>query len=87
VDLREVKPQVFAGLYPLESNQFEALRTALEKLSLNDSSLRFEPENSTALGFGFRCGFFRPSSYGYRARAFGARVRYGFDYDGTDSSI
>jgi len=55
--IKEVKPQVFAGLYPVESNQFEALRTALEKLSLNDSSLRFEPENSTALGFGFRCGF------------------------------
>ncbi len=54
---KEVKPQVFAGLYPVESNQFEALRTALEKLSLNDSSLHFEPENSTALGFGFRCGF------------------------------
>ncbi len=54
---KEVKPQVFAGLYPVESNQFEALRTALEKLSLNDSSLLFEPENSTALGFGFRCGF------------------------------
>jgi GTP-binding protein LepA len=52
-----VKPQVFAGLYPVESNQFEALRTALEKLSLNDASLLFEPENSTALGFGFRCGF------------------------------
>jgi len=54
---KEVKPQVFAGLYPVESNQFEALRTALEKLSLNDASLVFEPENSTALGFGFRCGF------------------------------
>ncbi|MCX8519821.1 MAG: translation elongation factor 4, partial [Methylophilaceae bacterium] len=54
---KEVKPQVFAGLYPVESNQFEALRTALEKLRLNDSSLVFEPENSTALGFGFRCGF------------------------------
>ena len=54
---KEVKPQVFAGLYPVESNQFEALRTALEKLQLNDASLRFEPENSTALGFGFRCGF------------------------------
>ena len=54
---KEVKPQVFAGLYPVESNQFEALRTALEKLSLNDASLLFEPENSTALGFGFRCGF------------------------------
>lgn len=54
---KEVKPQVFAGLYPVESNQFENLRTALEKLSLNDASLLYEPENSTALGFGFRCGF------------------------------
>jgi len=54
---KEVKPQVFAGLYPVESNQFEALRNALEKLRLNDASLQFEPENSTALGFGFRCGF------------------------------
>lgn len=54
---KEVKPQVFAGLYPVESSQFEALRTALEKLRLNDSSLLFEAENSTALGFGFRCGF------------------------------
>lgn len=54
---KEVKPQVFAGLYPVESNQFEALRDALEKLRLNDASLQFEPENSSALGFGFRCGF------------------------------
>ncbi len=54
---KEVKPQVFAGLYPVESSQFENLRTALEKLSLNDASLLFEPENSSALGFGFRCGF------------------------------
>ncbi|WP_334107188.1 translation elongation factor 4 [Methylobacillus sp.] len=54
---QEVKPQVFAGLYPVESNQFEALREALEKLRLNDASLQFEPENSSALGFGFRCGF------------------------------
>ncbi len=54
---KEVKPQVFAGLYPVESNQFEALRNALEKLRLNDAALQFEPENSTALGFGFRCGF------------------------------
>ncbi|ABE49128.1 MULTISPECIES: translation elongation factor 4 [Methylobacillus] len=54
---KEVKPQVFAGLYPVESNQFEALREALEKLRLNDASLQFEPENSSALGFGFRCGF------------------------------
>ncbi|MGH8726715.1 MAG: translation elongation factor 4 [Burkholderiales bacterium] len=54
---KEIKPQVFAGLYPVESNQFEGLREALAKLQLNDSSLRFEPETSQALGFGFRCGF------------------------------
>ncbi|MCO6426526.1 translation elongation factor 4 [Nitrosomonas communis] len=54
---KEIKPQVFAGLYPVESNQYDALRAALEKLRLNDSSLQFEPETSQALGFGFRCGF------------------------------
>ncbi|MBM3343497.1 MAG: elongation factor 4 [Betaproteobacteria bacterium] len=52
-----IKPQVFAGLYPVESSEYDALRDALEKLHLNDSSLRYEPESSTALGFGFRCGF------------------------------
>jgi GTP-binding protein LepA len=53
----EVKPMVFAGLYPVESHEHGVLRDALEKLRLNDSALSFEPENSAALGFGFRCGF------------------------------
>jgi GTP-binding protein LepA len=54
---QEVKPMVFAGLYPVEASEYESLRDALEKLRLNDSSLFYEPENSAALGFGFRCGF------------------------------
>ena len=54
---KEMKPMVYCGLYPIESNKFEDLREALEKLKLNDASLSFEPETSKALGFGFRCGF------------------------------
>ncbi len=54
---KEIKPQVFAGLYPVESNQYDSLRESLEKLKLNDASLHYEPEVSQALGFGFRCGF------------------------------
>jgi GTP-binding protein LepA len=54
---KEIKPMVFCGLYPVETNQYEDLKTALEKLRLNDSSFNYEPETSSALGFGFRCGF------------------------------
>ncbi|MDZ4224965.1 MAG: translation elongation factor 4, partial [bacterium] len=54
---KEIKPMVFAGLYPTDGEQYEALKTALEKLRLNDASFTFEPETSLALGFGFRCGF------------------------------
>src|SRR5438477_7554040 len=54
---KEIKPQVFAGLYPVEASEYEALREAMEKLHLNDASFHYEPETSQALGFGFRCGF------------------------------
>jgi GTP-binding protein LepA len=54
---KAIQPQVFAGLYPVDSSEYDALRDALEKLHLNDASLRYEPETSQALGFGFRCGF------------------------------
>jgi GTP-binding protein LepA len=54
---KHIKPMVFAGIYPVENNQYELLKSAIEKLSLNDSSFTYEPETSSALGFGFRCGF------------------------------
>ena len=54
---QEVRSFVFAGIYPTDTTQYETLRDALEKMKLNDASLQYEPETSTALGFGFRCGF------------------------------
>src|SRR6185436_14619882 len=54
---REIKSMVFSGLYPIDSEQYESLKEALAKLTLNDASLTWEPETSVALGFGFRCGF------------------------------
>jgi len=69
---KEIKPQVFAGLYPVESNEYEGLRDALEKLHLNDSSLRFEPEFIAGAGLRFPLRLPRSFAHGYRAGAFGA---------------
>lgn len=59
-----MKPQVYAGLFPVSSDDYENFRDALGKLSLNDASLFYEPESSTALGFGFRCGFLWFAAHG-----------------------
>ena len=84
---KEVKPQVFAGLYPVEANQYDALRDSLEKLKLNDASLQYEPEVSQALGFGFRCGFLGLAAHGDRAGAARTRVRHGPDHDRADRGL
>ena len=71
----EPKPMVFCGLFPIDGDEFENLREALEKLRLNDASFTYEPETSGALGFGFRCGFLGSAAHGDRARAARARVQ------------
>ena len=74
---------VFAGLFPTDADEYANLRDAMEKLRLNDASFSFEPENSTALGFGFRCGFLGPAPHGDHPGAPGARVRPRPDHDGA----
>ncbi len=78
---KEIKPSVFAGLYPIEANQYEAMREALEKLQLNDASLHYEPEVSAGAGLRVSLRFPRPAAHGHRAGAARARVRHGTHHD------
>ncbi len=71
---KKVQPMVYCGLYPADGAHYPDLRDALEKLQLNDASLFYEPESSVALGFGFRCGFFRTASFGDNSGKIGKRV-------------
>ena len=76
----DVKPMVFAGIYPVDTDEYEELRDAMGKLQLNDASLTYEPESSMALGFGFSLWIFGNASHGNCARTTGARIRYDCNY-------
>ncbi len=84
---KKIQPRVFAGLFPLDSADYENFREALRKLALNDSSLSFEPEVSGALGFGMRCGFLGSAAHGDHPGAARARVQLVADLDGADRRL